>query len=199
MKRPWFQNKRKLSQRSTHIYREFGQTDQLSTQMEQRYLTLYLTVIYLHRVAATVLRMMSLQVSAHGIQRQFVHHIGVVHGRKSNMKNFLEKLNGFARKITGRSSGRTKTRTIDSTHYCAADEFYIGVDSEKPVTVYLPTAPSDGKIIIIKAEMMPPLGSRKIVITTTDGSKIDGYADTSITVSHESKRLMYHKNAWKII
>lgn len=124
--------------------------------------------------------------------------IGVDHGRQSNMHTILEKLNGFARKITGRSSGRTKTRTIDSTYYCTADEFYIGVVSEKPVTVYLPGDPKNGEIIIVKAEMTPPIGARKITITTVDGTKIDGYSDVNITVSHGSKSFLYN-NGWHVI
>lgn len=114
------------------------------------------------------------------------------------MHIILEKLNGFARKITGRSSGRAKTRTIDSTYYCTADEFYIGVVSEKPVTVYLPADPKNGEIIIVKAEMIPPIGTRKITITTVDGTKIDGYSDVNITVSHGSKSFLYN-NGWHVI
>lgn len=105
-------------------------------------------------------------------------------------------------KIRGRtSSGQARTTTVDSTttYYATAGEFYIGVSSEKPVTIYLPAAAADGKIIIIKAEMKPPLGNRKVNIATTDGSTIDGYSDASITVSHGFRTLIRNHNQWFII
>lgn len=110
------------------------------------------------------------------------------------------KVNEFKRKITSRrSSGRIKTTTIDSSYTATGDEFYIGVVSEKPITVYLPAAAPDGKIIIIKAEMKPPLGGRKVNITTKDGSKIDGYTDACITVSNEKMVLVRNNGNWFII
>ena len=116
------------------------------------------------------------------------------------MKTIWRKLNEFSRKITSRrGSRRAKTTTAESTYYSTADEFYIGVSSEKPVTVYLPAAATDGTIIIVKAEMKPPMGNRKVHIATTDGSTIDGYSDASITVSHGSKVLIRNRNNWFII
>lgn len=116
------------------------------------------------------------------------------------MNKIWEKLNEHTRKITGRGSSRgTKARTITSTYHSTADEFYIGVFSEKPVTVYLPATPANGKIIVVKAEMTPPLGHRRITITTTDGSTIDGYSDAVISVSHGSKTFIYNSNGWRII
>ena len=120
------------------------------------------------------------------------------------MDKIWRKINEFIRKITNRKStsrgsGGYKTVTVDSTYYSTADEFYIGVTSEKPVTVYLPAAAADGKIVIIKAEMRPPMGSRKVNIATTDGSKIDGYAESSITVSHGCCILICNHGEWFII
>jgi hypothetical protein len=116
------------------------------------------------------------------------------------MKTLWRKLNGFTRKITSRRSpGNVRTTTVETTHYATADEFYIGVASEKPVTVYLPAAVPDGKIIIIKAEMKPPMGSRKVIILTCDNSTIDGYSEASITVSHGKMTLIRNHNNWFII
>ena len=117
------------------------------------------------------------------------------------MKTIWRKLNDATRKITiGRSSREVRTTTVTTaTHYTTADEFYIGVSSEKPVTVYLPAAAADGKIIVIKAEMKPPMGSRKVSILTTDGSTIDGYSEASITVSHGKMTLIRNNNNWFII
>lgn len=91
------------------------------------------------------------------------------------------------------------TRTIDATYHSTDDDFYIGVVSEKQITVYLPENPEEGKIIIIKAEMVPPLSNRKITISTTDGRKIDGYNESTITVSHGFRSFIYNSNGWHII
>lgn len=102
---------------------------------------------------------------------------------------------------TSRGSGN-KTTTVTSetpTYYGAADEFYIGISSDKATTVYLPRDAEDGRIIIVKAEMKPPLGSRKVNITTTDGSKIDGYSDADINVSHGYRILIRNHGEWFII
>jgi hypothetical protein len=110
------------------------------------------------------------------------------------------KINEFSRKIKSRGSFGNKTTTVTTaTHYATATEFYIGVSSEKPVTIYLPAAAADGKIIIIKAEMKPPMGSRKVSIETTDGSTIDGYSEASINVSHGKMTLIRNRNNWFII
>jgi hypothetical protein len=46
--------------------------------------------------------------------------------------------------------------------------------------------------------MKPPLGNRKITITTKDESLIDGYTDRVIQVSNESVTLIY-RDGWYII
>lgn len=119
-------------------------------------------------------------------------------------KNISEKLSKkvieLKRKITNvRSRRSTSTKTIDATYQSTDDDFYIGVVSDKQVTVYLPENPKDGKIIIVKAEMVPPLSNRKITISTTDGNKIDGYSEATITVSHGCICVMFNNNGWHII
>lgn len=47
--------------------------------------------------------------------------------------------------------------------------------------------------------MKPPMGNRKVIIETTDGSKIDGYSDASINVSHGKITLIRNNNNWFII
>ncbi len=110
------------------------------------------------------------------------------------MKELWRKLNG---RFNG--EGRNTTTTVTSTYYGTDADYYIGVSSEKPVTVYLPANSADGKVIIVKAEMRPPLGSRKVNIATTDGSKIDGYSDASINVSHGCIKFIRNNNEWYII
>ena len=117
------------------------------------------------------------------------------------MKELWSKINErFARKNTSRGSFKeNRTTSVTSTYYGTDADFYIGVVSEKPVTVYLPAAAPNGKIIIVKAEMRPPLGSRKVNIATTDGSLIDGYSDVSINVSHGCIKFIRNNNEWYII
>lgn len=116
------------------------------------------------------------------------------------MKTIWRKLNELTRKTKSRGSFGNKTTTVTTpTHYGTADEFYIGVSSDKASTIYLPADAADGRIIIIKAEMRPPLGSRKIDIVTTDESTIDGYTTASITVSHGKMTLIRNNNNWFII
>lgn len=116
------------------------------------------------------------------------------------MNTIWRKLNELKGKFKDRRVIRgTKTTTITSSYYATNDDFYIGVSSEKPVTVHLPATATDGKIIIVKAEMRPPLGSRKVNIVTIDGSKIDGYSEASINVSHGYITLIRNNNEWYII
>jgi len=91
-----------------------------------------------------------------------------------------------------------KAILVDDTYQAQPDDFYIGVNSTKPVTIYLPLEPTDGKIVIIKAEMKPPLGNRKITVTS-DESLIDGYAEYIMQVSHDSVTLLYRGDEWHII
>lgn len=86
------------------------------------------------------------------------------------------------------------------TNYTATEvDYYIGVDSKKAVTITLPPVPNDGKIIVIKAEMKPPIGNRKITIEASDGSSIDGYSNHVIHVSNECVHLIYRGHSWHVI
>jgi hypothetical protein len=116
------------------------------------------------------------------------------------MKTIWRKLNEIRTKSSSRrSSGIINTTSAGATFHATSDQQYIGVNSDKASTIYLPRTPEDGKVIIVKSEMKPPLGGRKITITTSDGSLIDGYDDITITVSHDCKTLVYHNNAWHLI
>lgn len=92
-----------------------------------------------------------------------------------------------------------KTTSITGSYYIRRDDHYISVAATKPSTVYLPINVSDGKIIIVKSEMTPPMCGRYITITTVDGSKIDGYTDATITVSHDCKSFIFQNANWHII
>lgn len=87
-----------------------------------------------------------------------------------------------------------------SDDYQATDtDNYIGVNSNKAVVVSLPVDPEDCQQITVKAEMGPPLGNRKITVTTIDGSTIDGASSYVIEVPYQSVRLLSRGGEWHII
>ena len=89
---------------------------------------------------------------------------------------------------------------VISTDYNATiDDFYIGVNSNGPVTIILPPDAPDCTEIVVKAEMGPPLGNRKITITTSDGSYIDGSNDYVITFPYGAVDLICRGGDWWII
>jgi hypothetical protein len=51
----------------------------------------------------------------------------------------------------------------------------------------------------VKAEMGPPLGNRKITVTTNDGSLIDEAVKYVIEVPYQSVKLLYRGGNWWII
>lgn len=91
------------------------------------------------------------------------------------------------------------TILVDTNYTATINDHYIGVDAKKATTITLPTNASDGHLIIVKAEMKPPLGSRKITIEASDGSSIDGYSNHIIHVSNECVHLVYRGNGWHVI
>ena len=87
-----------------------------------------------------------------------------------------------------------------SKHYTATDEdYYIGVDSKKSVTVTLPTEPAECQQLIIKAEMEPPLGNRKVTVVAVAPSTIDGQSTYTISVSYKSVYMIYNNGNWYTI
>lgn len=96
-------------------------------------------------------------------------------------------------------AGDSNTILIHSDYYATEDDFYIGVESDGPSTVHLPIDVEDGCQIVVKAEMKPPLGNRKITILTQDGSKIDGSISYVIQVSYECVWLIKRGENWHII
>ena len=88
------------------------------------------------------------------------------------------------------------TKKICSNYQVLPEDCYIGVDSTGPVTVTLPSNPSQGKWIIIKLEMPAPIGIRKATVTTSNGSLIDGVTNKTMLNAYESIQLVYRGLAW---
>lgn len=91
------------------------------------------------------------------------------------------------------------TILVNDSYYATANDFYIGVDSTGPTTIFLPESPNDGTILTVKSEMKPPVGNRKITIKSVADELIDGYTEFVIQVSHEYLTILYRGNSWHII
>jgi hypothetical protein len=87
---------------------------------------------------------------------------------------------------------------IDDDYMAVTTDYYIGVNSTHKVTIILPEYTDDKcHTIIIKAEMGPPLGNRKITIhPNSDESFIDGDDTYIMEVPWESVTLFYRGGNW---
>lgn len=95
-----------------------------------------------------------------------------------------------------------KTVLVSKNYTATMDDCYIGVNSDSPVTITLPCDCANGHEIIVKAEMGPPLGNRKITIVAMDDSTmclIDDELEYVIEVPYQSVRLICHNGDWWII
>lgn len=99
----------------------------------------------------------------------------------------------------GECDCKCKTILVTQDYTATSDDYYIGVTSNKPVTITLPSYCRDCQEIIVKAEMGPPLGNRKVTITTDDDSYIDDEASYILEVPYESVRLICRGGNWHII
>jgi hypothetical protein len=87
---------------------------------------------------------------------------------------------------------------VSDDYEATSNDCYIGVNSEDPVTITLPANCTMQKIVI-KAEMGPPLGNRKVTIKTSDGSTIDGDDEVVLEVPYQSVQLFCRDGNWLII
>lgn len=94
---------------------------------------------------------------------------------------------------------KCKSILVSDNYTATCDDYYIGVNSDKPVTISLPENCTDCCEIIVKAEMGPPLGNRKVTVTTTDGSYIDGKDKYVMEVPYQSVNIFCRGGDWYII
>lgn len=81
------------------------------------------------------------------------------------------------------------------------DDFYIGVNSEEATTQTLPAIDTVDRCIIktIKVSMGPPIGNRKVTVTTADGALIDGDVEYVMQSPYESITVILQGDDWHII
>jgi hypothetical protein len=91
------------------------------------------------------------------------------------------------------------TQVVSEDYTATVADCYIGVDSTGPVTITLPADCETGQVITIKAQMGPPLGNRKITVTTSDESTIDGAAEYVIEVPYQNISVICVDGSWWII
>ena len=92
-----------------------------------------------------------------------------------------------------------KCKLITKDYTVEPDDYYIGVNSKKSVTITLPSTSADCQELVIKAEMSAPMGNRKIIITTEENSTIDGDYTYVMTVPYESVTIINRAGNWFVI
>lgn len=101
---------------------------------------------------------------------------------------------------TGECSCNRSATLVSQDYSAKMDDYYIGVNSSGPVTIILPSDCTDGHEIIIKAEMGPPLGNRKVSVATTGTSYIDGVSQKYvIEVPFQSVQFICRGENWYVI
>lgn len=97
------------------------------------------------------------------------------------------------------SEDLTVDAILVNTDYTVTDiDCYIGIKSSSPTKILLPIA-EDGRVIIVKAEMGPPLGNRKITIVARGVDRIDGQETLTLQNPYESVTLVYRGGTWNVI
>lgn len=100
---------------------------------------------------------------------------------------------------TGTCQCECKSILISTDYTAKSDDVYIGVNSLGPVTITLPEDCETCQQLIIKAEMGPPLGNRKITITTSNGSLIDGETTYIMEIPYQCVRVFCRGGDWWIV
>lgn len=98
----------------------------------------------------------------------------------------------------GEAGQVTCATILVNSHYTATEQdCYIGIHSNKPVTITLPLSPFDRQKLIIKLEMGPPIGNRKV--TVKGSSLIDGKSSIVLKVHYSALVIIYRGGEWHII
>ena len=87
-----------------------------------------------------------------------------------------------------------KKITIDQNYTVVKDDFYIGVNSANPITITLPTEFECE--LVIKVEMGPPIGNRKITIKPQNNQRIDGEDSLVLEIPYQYVTLIHNRDNW---
>lgn len=86
---------------------------------------------------------------------------------------------------------------ISADYQVQESDWYIGVNTKKPIQITLEDFPKFGKQIIIKLEMGAPIGNRKVTVKSNTDI-IDDNSQVILQNPYESLTLVYRSN-WNII
>lgn len=87
---------------------------------------------------------------------------------------------------------------IEKDYSVTDTDYYIGVKATKPLNVFLPLVPIEGKIYVIKLEMEPPVGNRKVTVKG-NGRLIDGKSSVVLENAYESITVLFRTDCWNIV
>lgn len=96
------------------------------------------------------------------------------------------------------NSCKLETILVTKDYSVLEDDCYIGVKVTKATNIILPSTPVEGKLYIIKLEMSPPVGNRKVTLKG-NGSQIDGKSSIILENAHECITIIYRGDSWHII
>lgn len=102
----------------------------------------------------------------------------------------------------GQSTGDPiyNTILIDEDYTIKQEDAYIGVNSAEPVSILLPNDILEGSVYVIKLEMGPPIGNRKVTVKPESStSKIDGNSSFILKRPYESITVIHRGGNWFII
>lgn len=88
------------------------------------------------------------------------------------------------------------TISTGSSYTVLAADCYIGINSKEPTIINLPSTAENGKFYIIKLEMKPPIGNRKVTIVPHGSSTIDGQDVLVLQNAYEDVTVLYHNGNW---
>ena len=87
---------------------------------------------------------------------------------------------------------------MSADYQVLADDCYIGVNSEGPVTMTLPLLDGKCQKYTFKVERGPPIGPRKVTIVGQGSTTIDGNANYILQQPYETVSIIGTDN-WYII
>lgn len=84
---------------------------------------------------------------------------------------------------------------VSEDYNATCNDYYIGVNSNSATTITLPANCTNAHTIVVKAEMEPPLGNRKITVKPISGT-IDGKDSYVIKTAYSSVMILYRDGNW---
>jgi hypothetical protein len=88
---------------------------------------------------------------------------------------------------------------ISEKYEVQPEDYYIGVNADKPIEIQLPTSLPNAMRVIIKSEMKPPMGNRKISVVAQFPESIDGQGSITISTAYGSLSMIKRDTTWNIV